>query len=415
MGTKPKALIIATMDTKFREALFVKNCLESQEIDPVIMDAGIRGECPVDVEITREQVAHAAGKTLSEIQQIKQEGIALDAMITGATRLANDLLSSEEISGIIGLGGSMGTSLGTSVMRSLPLGFPKVMISTMASRNTRPFVGTKDILMLHSVCDLAGLNRITKAVLYNGALALTGMINGRSTSISMLVPEEKPLIPISTLGTTESCVALLREKLEKQGKEIITFHTVGAGGQAMDELIEQQDVEFVIEISLHELVDHLFGGDYDAGPDRGSASIKKGVPTVFVPGNTDFLVTGPVEMARRRFPARAVHIHNAAITAVRTSTEELVKLAHILAEMCQNATTPVSFVIPLGGFSAFDSSASPLEDKQARYVFRDALKSSLPSRIQVLESHCHINDPEFAKLVLDVMKEMQNGIYADTR
>ena len=267
--------------------------------------------------------------------------------------------------------------------------------------------------MLHSVCDLAGLNRITRAVLQSGALALSGMVKGIRQTGSEVKSSTAPLIAMSTLGTTEACVSFIRDHLEREGKEVITFHTVGSGGQAMDELIERERVEFVIEVSLHELVDHLFGGDYDAGPDRATVSIKKGVPTIFIPGNTDFLVTGPVEIARKTFPGRPFHLHNSAITAVRTSREELAKLAQRLAELYIMASAPVAFAIPLGGFSAFDSPGSPLEDREARYLFRNALKDKLPPGALVFESTKHINDPEFGRLILDIMRKISNGLHGN--
>ncbi|MDZ7695482.1 MAG: Tm-1-like ATP-binding domain-containing protein [Deltaproteobacteria bacterium] len=269
-----RVLIVATMDTKGKETLFLKECLEGEGIDALIMDAGILGKNPFSVDISREIVAAAAGSVLDEVQAIGHEGKALDVMIRGAIQCAKDLYEKGEIDGIIEIGGSMGTTLGTAVMRTFPIGFPKVMISTMASKNTRPFVGTKDILMLHSVCDLSGLNRITRKVIREGGLAMAGMVKG----IKKHPVDTAPLVVLSTLGTTEACVQRLRVDFEKNGREVITFHTVGSGGEAMDELVRDEEVEIVLDISLHELGDHLFGGDYDAGPDRGERPLRKGFP-----------------------------------------------------------------------------------------------------------------------------------------
>ncbi len=403
---KPCALIVATMDTKARETLFLKECLESQDVDVMILDAGIKGGSPVPVDITRDRVAASAGTSIAEVQGIRGEGVALNTMIRGAVKLAQALIDEGKIEGVIGLGGSMGTTLGTAVMRALPLGFPKVMVTTMASRNTRPFVGTKDILMLHSVCDLAGLNKITRSVLTNGALALAGMVTGKRAKQHLQTPGNIPTVAISTLGTTERCVSLVREELEQEGNEVVTFHTVGSGGQAMDEFIQEQDVKLVLEISLHELADHRFGGDYDAGPNRAMAALEKGVPAILVPGNIDFLVTGPLESAKKRFPGRPFHIHNSAITVVRASAEEMKELARLLADMAKRARGPVAFVIPLGGFSAFDSPNGPLEDKGARHAFSEELKSSLPPHIELMESEYHINDTAFVSQLLGAATKM---------
>jgi uncharacterized protein (UPF0261 family) len=287
-------------------------------------------------------------------------------------------------------------------MRTFPIGFPKVMISTMASKNTRPFVGTKDILMLHSVCDLSGLNRITRKVIREGGLALAGMVKG----IQKQVSETSPLVAISTLGTTEACALRVREGFEKRGREVITFHTVGSGGEAMDELIRDEDVERVVDLSLHEIGDNLFGGDYDAGPNRALAALEKGVPTLLVPGNTDFLVSGPLAVTKARFPGRRYHVHNAAISTVATGPEEMKGIAGRVAELCNRARGPVSVLIPMGGFSAFDSPGGPLESPEIRRIFSERLKASLPSGIRCVESQAHINDPEFAASILEAMDRL---------
>jgi uncharacterized protein (UPF0261 family) len=397
-----RVLIIATMDTKGKETMFLKECLEGEGLGVVIMDAGIRGESPFPVDISRYRVAEAAGSSLSEVQNIGHEGKALDVMITGAIQCAGPLYKNGEIEGVVEIGGSMGTTLGTAVMRTFPIGFPKVMISTMASKNTRPFVGTKDILMLHSVCDLSGLNRITRKVIREGGLALAGMVKG----IKKYVSETSPLVALSTLGTTEACALRVREGFEKRGNEVITFHTVGSGGEAMDELIRDEDVERVVDLSLHEIGDNLFGGDYDAGPNRALAALEKGVPTLLVPGNTDFLVSGPLAVTKARFPGRRYHVHNAAISTVATGPEEMKGIAGRVAEVCKRARGPVSVLIPMGGFSAFDSPGGPLESPEIRRIFSETLQANLPAGIRCVESPAHINDPEFAARILEAMDRL---------
>jgi len=396
-------LIVATMDTKGNEVAYVNRCLKEYGVSVLTLDAGIMGEAPFPVTINREDVALAGGKALSDVRALGHEGKALAAMIAGAIQRVQDLHREGKISGILGLGGSMGTTLGTSVMRALPIGFPKVMISTMASCNTRPFVGTKDILMLHAVCDLAGINRITRKVLRNGALALAGMVTGKTES----PPPPKPLVLISTLGTTETCAVNVRRKLEDRGKEIIVFHTVGSGGQAMEELIREEDVEAVVDLSLHEIADHLFGGDYDAGPERGTIALQKGIPTLLVPGNIDFLATGPLKAAEQRFPGRLYHVHNAAITVVRTELGEVEAVAQVVARMCNEAKGPVSMVVPLGGFSAFDRKGGPFYDPDAPKLFAESMEKNLRKEIPLNILPHHINDPEFADAILAALERLQ--------
>ena len=373
MNDSPTALLIATMDTKGREALFVVQCLGEEGISVQILDGGIKGKSPVATEISRDEVAAAGGNTLAGVQNIGHEGQALKVMTEGAIKCSQKLYRQNKFQGIIGLGGSMGTTLGTAVMRTFPVGIPKVMITTMASRDTRAFVGTKDILMLHSVCDLSGLNRITNQILSNGAGALAGMLRRSRSQAS----SDQPLVFLSTLGTTEACAQYVRTALEEQGKEVVIFHTVGSGGAAMEEMIEQEAVAAVVDLSLHEIADHKYGGDYDAGPNRGWAALKRCIPTIFVPGNMDFLVSGPLETAKRQFPGRNYHVHNAAITVVRTTHREIKELARILADLANSAEGPLRILIPLKGLSAFDSPQGPLPDPEGPELFARALQEHL--------------------------------------
>jgi uncharacterized protein (UPF0261 family) len=345
--------------------------------------------------VTRESVAGAAGRKLSDIQQLGHEGKAMSAMVEGAVRCALDLHREGRINGVIGLGGSMGTTLGSAVMRAMPLGFPKVMITTMGSRNTRPFVGTRDILLLHSICDLSGLNRVTRMILQNGSLALAGMLREPAPKE---IPD-RPLITISTLGTSETCAVGVRKILQADGYEVVTFHTVGSGGEAMEEMIRSGGVTGVVDLSLHELMDHRFGGDYDGGPERGNAALKARIPTVLIPGNIDFLVTGPLNHAKRQFPGRPCHAHNTAITVVRSLKEEVLEMAGIVAGMCNRSAGPVAVLIPLKGFSAFDRKGGPLYDPSIPPLFDQTFRNALTKSIRLTALPCHINDEPFAEAV----------------
>ena len=399
--TQPaEALLVATMDTKGQEALFISTCLQQAGISVQIMDAGIKGNSPVPVNFSRTEIARAGGKSLAEVQSIGHEGEALEIMTKGAVACAQNLYRQSRIQGVISLGGSMGTTLASAVMRSLPVGVPKVMISTMASRDTRPFVGTKDILMLHSVCDLVGLNRLTRKILRNGALALAGMLQSVQAAEDQL---SKPLVFLSTLGTTEACAQLVRQTLEEKGNEVVIFHTVGSGGKAMEEMFESEGVSILVDLSLHEMADHRFGGDYDAGLQRGNSALQLGLPTIVVPGNIDFLVSGPLETARRLFPDRPYHIHNAAITVVRSTHQEIEILAQTLADWCNEATGPVRMLIPMGGFSAFDRKEGPLYDPDAPQRFAQTMHKNLNDHRIMSLIPCHINDPEFAEAILEAV------------
>ena len=401
MNRPQSALLVATMDTKGEEAFFMADCLKAEGISVVILDGGIKGQSKGPVQITREEVAGAGGKSLKEVQNIGHEGQALEIMTKGAIVCAGALLKKKEVRGIIGLGGSMGTTLGTGVMRSFPVGFPKVMISTMASRDTRAFVGTKDILMLHSVCDLAGLNRITTQILRNGAAALAGMIKHE---VTVTDSPSKPPVFLSTLGTTETCTQRIRKSMLQAGEELIIFHTVGSGGRAMEEMLMQEKAGILVDLSLHEIADHLFGGDYNAGPDRGKTALRLRIPTILVPGNIDFLVTGPLETAQRLFPNRPYHSHNAAITVVRTKQKEMAVLGKKIADQCNAARGKYQIIVPMEGFSAFDHPSGPLHDSEAPEIFLQSLEESLDSSENLLVLPYHINDPEFAQELIKAIE-----------
>lgn len=391
-------LLVATMDTKGVEAAFASSCLEEAGVSVRIMDAGIRGECLHPVSFSREQVALAAGLSIDAVRSIGHEGEALGFMIQGAVAMARELYERGGVKGVFGIGGSMGTTLGTAVMRAFPVGLPKVMVTTMASRDTRPFVGTRDILMLHSVCDLSGLNRITRVVLENGAHAMAGMVRwggekGRK--------KNRPLAVLSTLGTSETCACGVRKGLEERGYEVVVFHTVGAGGEAMEEIIREHDVAAVVDLSLHELLDRRFGGDYDAGPDRGKAALEKGLPTVLVPGNLDFLVSGALDKAKERFPGRKTHVHNSAITTIRAADEEIQEVGRAVGRGSSGAAGPMEILVPMKGLSAFDHPEGPLYSPTGPGAFLKGLGETLDPSRPVREVSSHINDPEFAAAVLE--------------
>ena len=403
MKKRPAVLLIATMDTKADEALYIEKCLQKEGVSVVIMDPGIRGNPRYKIDFSRGRVARASGRTLKEVRAAGNEAKALNMMIPGAIKCAHDLYEGGKIDGIISLGGTMGTSIGTAIMRSFPFGIPKVMISTMASSNTRNFVGTKDIVMLHSVSDIAGLNRVTRSVLHNGALAVAGMVKGRE----MPRVKERPAVALSSLGTTDGCASEVRKALEKDGYEVITFHTNGTGGRAMEEMISQMDIRGLVDLSLNEIATHHFGGDFDAGPERGTAALKKGIPTVMVPGNIDFLVTGPMEEAKKRFPGKELHSHNEAISAACVERKEQEILARTLAETWNRHTGPLAVFVPLKGFSSYNSKTGPFYHPETPRYFAASLREALKEEIPLNILPFHINDIEFARAIVEGFNDME--------
>jgi uncharacterized protein (UPF0261 family) len=397
MGDRPKVLMVITLDSKATEARFIKKCLEDCGLEVYTLDPSVRGAAEGDAEITPGQIAASVGKTMAEVRTLNHEAKCLEIMTEGAIKCAQVLHQKVALSGIIGVGGSLGTDLATAVMRSFPFGLPKLMVSTMASGMTRPFVGTKDIMMVPSICDVAGLNAVTRRVFQNSSLALAGMAYGYRPPVA----SGKPVIAISTLGATEKCCSAICKSLERRGFEMMIFHTQGVGGVAMDEAIREQEVSIAINLSLIEVSDFLSQGLYSGGPDRCKASLEKGIPTIFVPGNVDFMVAGPIEDAKVRFPGRRYHIHNAELTAVRAEAEEFRRMAEHMAGLIRNAKGPVAFFVPLLGFSAHDSEQGHLHDLTLPPVFAEHLKKVMPEGVPVHVLPYHINDERFAARIIE--------------
>jgi uncharacterized protein (UPF0261 family) len=387
--------MIATLDTKQDEAGFLRRCLEDQGVDVVHLDASILQELG-SAEISPFMVATAAGTDLQSIRALHHEGRSQAVMTVGAVKAAHDADDASPLSGIIAIGGSMGTTLATTVMRSFPYGLPKIMVSTMASGFTAPFVGTSDIIMANAVCDISGINSITHDVYRNAALAIAGMAHGYGKAPA----SGKPLILIGTLSTTEKCSKRIRTQLEHHGFEVMVFHTTGNGGRTLDQIVRERPVAAVIDMSLIEMSDHLHGGIASAGPDRSRPAIAKGIPVIFAPGNCDFMIAGPIDDARARFPGKRYHEHNAALTAVRTEMPELRTLADHLAALIEEGEGPVSMFIPLQGFSHHDSPDGYLHEPDIPPQVAAYFKQVLPERVPVVTLDCHMNDPEMADAIV---------------
>jgi uncharacterized protein (UPF0261 family) len=288
-------------------------------------------------------------------------------------------------------------------MREFPYGLPKLMISTIASGFTAPFVGLKDIAMLNAVCDISGINSISREVYRNGAFGLAGM----AMHYAPAPGDSRALVLASTLGTTESCLTRMREALEKDGYEVMVFHTTGIGGQTLDAIAAERDVAAVVDMSLVEINDHLNNGVCNAGADRSKAAIKRGIPVIYAPGNVDFYIM-PTQLAAGDRPCdgRRFHVHNAALTAVRTNAKDLERLADHMVEFLGDARGPVRFYVPLKGFSNHDSTGGHLHDTSQPPLFADYVEKVMPRNVEVRRVDAHINDPLFADALADAVRQM---------
>ncbi len=385
-------LIIGTFDTKAEELNFIKDQILAKGQSAWILDAGVLQPSPEYVDISNEKVAAAGGQPLHELVRRRDRGQAVAVMAQGAAKITRELFYQGQVSGVISLGGGAGTVIGTTAMKTLPVGIPKVMVSSMASGNMRPYVGTSDIAMMYSVVDISGLNRISRRILRNAALAVCGMAEAKEEE----APAERPLIAATMFGVTTPCVTEAKRVLEEKGYEVLVFHANGPGGMAMERLIGEAQIQAVLDITTTELPDELCGGKGSAGPHRLEKAGEMGIPQVVVPGAMDMVNYFP-DAIPPQFRNRLLYVHNPATTLMRTNEEENRKLGEIMAQKLSRAKGPVVVYIPLSGFSAIDSPGQPFYFPGANRAFIEALKTNLPSCIPVIERDIHINDPSFAR------------------
>jgi uncharacterized protein (UPF0261 family) len=397
---RPRILLIVTQDTKEIEGRFLRHCLEEAGCEVVHLDPSVRRTVG-GAEISPEAVAAAAGTTLEAIRAIGHEGKTQEVMIRGSIRCALQAGKNRAMSGILSIGGSMGAGLSTAVMREFPYGLPKLMISTVASGFTAPFVGLKDIAMLNAVCDISGINSISREVYRNGAFGLAGM----AMHYTPQPADSRALVLASTLGTTERCLGRMREALEKDGYEVMVFHTTGIGGQTLDAIAAERNVAAVLDMSLVEINDYLNNGAYNAGADRSKAAIKRGIPVIYAPGNVDFHIM-PTQLAAGDRPFDGRRFHNSALTAVRTNAKDLERLADHMVEFLADARGPVRFYVPLKGFSNHDSTEGHPHDTSQPPLFADYVEKVMPRNVQVRRIDAHINDPLFADALVDAVRQM---------
>ncbi|HEY3277905.1 MAG TPA: Tm-1-like ATP-binding domain-containing protein [Syntrophorhabdaceae bacterium] len=404
MGKKNCLLIVATMDTKGREAAWVRDCAREQGASTFLMDIGILGLPQVEPDITNKQLAEVAGCDLKEVIETRDRPQGLDAMQRGGTAYAGRLLREGLLDGIIGLGGGTGTAVITSIMRALPFGLPKVMVSTVASRDVREFIGTKDIVMFHSVADLLGFNEFTRLILGQAAYAVCGMMQKGASSLG-----GRPMVAVTAYGVNSECAILAEGFLREKGYEMMGFHANGCGGMAMEELIGEGRIAGVLDLTPHEIADDLYGGYCKGiGPARFETAGKMGVPLVFAPGGLDNAVFSPVYPMPDQFTGRRVYRHDARF-CVRMESPEMERFAAIITAKLNKSEGPSHVLIPTRGWSEADKEGRELFDPAADRVFTETLKKFLDPRIPVEEINVHICDPAFAERAVEVLHTMMKA------
>lgn len=393
-----KVVLLGTLDTKGAEFKFIKDIVESHGVDTLVVNCGVKGKPYFTPDISSDEVARAGGSTLEELLRKDDRGFAMKIMTAGAANIAADLAKRNEVAGILSLGGSAGTTIGTTAMQALPVGIPKLMVSTMASGDTRSYVGVKDICMMYSVTDISGLNSLSRQILANAAFAMAGMAKGEHPKTQ----DEKILLAASMFGVTTPCVTMVREYLEEKGYEVLIFHATGSGGRAMEELISSGFIKGVLDITTTEWCDELVGGVLSAGPHRLEAAGHAGIPQVVSVGALDMVNFGPPETVPQQFNDRKFYPHNPTVTLMRTTVEENIELGKIIAAKLNASTGPTALFLPLKGVSMIDKEGEAFYGPEEDKALFDTLRKNInPSKVELIELDTDINDPAFARAMAD--------------
>ena len=402
----PTVLLIATFDTKQDEALFLKARMEFRGARVLTMDVGTLGPRNFEADFSRSQVASAAGYPLEEGRGFRNQSEAIELMSKGVAVLCRDLHRRGDVCGVVGIGGAQGTEIACAGMRELPIGVPRVMVSTIACGQTTfgPLVGTSDITVMHSVADLQGLNFVTMRVLDNAAGAIVGMVNRPEDD---LVLTKGVPIALSMLGTTTEGALRCKRELERRGFEVVAFHQNGTGGIAMEDLIRAGAFRGVLDLNLHEIADRYVGGLHGAIRDnRLEAAGDVGIPTVVAPGSINYAVMGPIASLGDRWRLRPCVVHNRNLTLVRLNPEELFHIGGLVAAKLNRATGSIRVFVPLKGFSSRDREGMPHWQPEGHQAFLAALKGGLRPTITITEVDANINDVEFTGAILAAFFDM---------
>jgi uncharacterized protein (UPF0261 family) len=397
--------LFATLDTKGAEADFVRQQLLSFGVGVTLVDVGALGGPAVTADVPRAHVFALAGASLDEVRQRADRGEAVTLASAGAAVLAREAYAAGELGGVLGLGGSAGTSIATAAMRALPLGVPKLMLSTLTSGTVRQFVGDKDIFMLNAVADIAGINRISRTVLAEAARAMAGLMRFPAPDPAA---EDKPIVAATMFGVTTPCVERARTVLERAGYEVLVFHATGSGGQAMESLIAEGLIAGVLDLTTTELADEHVGGFLSAGPERLTAAGARGIPQVVSTGAADMVNFYAPSSVPEKFKDRLFYRHNANVTLMRTTAGESAAIGADIARKLTSARGPVRVLLPARGVSAIDRERQPFDDPAARRALHDAIRAGLPAEV-VTELDLHINDPEFADAAAQSLIDLLAG------
>ncbi len=396
--------IIGTFDTKGKEFKFIKDLVEQAGLGTLCIHTGVF-EPLFTPDVSNTQVAAAVGEDLAALAARKDRGEAMDVMSRGAEKLVPELFAQGKFDGIISIGGSGGTSLATPAMRALPVGIPKVMVSTMASGNVAQYVGTSDIMMVPSVVDAEGLNEISMRIFTNAANALIGMVS----AFREIPNNGRPLLAATMFGVTTPCIKTAKAYLEDHGYEVLVFHATGAGGKSMEALIDAGFIKGVLDITTTEWCDELYGGVLNAGPNRLEAAGRKGIPQVVSVGALDMVNFGPMDTVPAENLGRNLYKHNPTVTLMRTTAEENVGLGRVIAEKLNMAKGRTALFLPLRGVSMIDAEGQPFYGPEEDRALFETLRANIGPGVELVEMDNNINDDEFAVAAARKLLDLLEG------
>ena len=389
----PTVVLIGTLDTKGQEYAFLADRVREHGCDVLLVDVGVLGEPSIAADVGRAEVAAAAGADVTALAAEGDRGAAVEAMARGAAAVVKRLHAEGRLDGVAALGGSGGSSIATHAMRELPVGVPKLMVSTLASGDTRPYVGAVDVTMTYSVVDIAGINQVSARILSNAAGAIAGMAKATTPSLG----QARPLVAASMFGVTTPCVTAARERLEELGYEVLVFHATGTGGQSMEALMRGGFVIASLDVTTTELADDLVGGVLSAGPDRLEAAGELAIPQVVSLGALDMVNFGPRDTVPPQFAGRNLYVHNPTVTLMRTTPEECAELGRRIARKLNAARGPTALFVPLRGVSMIAVDGQPFHDAAADEALFGALREHLDPRVEAHWLELDVNDPAFAR------------------
>ena len=399
-------LLLGTLDTKGDEFAFLRERLRDAGVGVLLADVGTLEPASVEADFTREQVGGEAGVDVEALRAAGDRGAAIAGMAGAAAALARRLYDEGRIHGVLSAGGSGNTAIATAAMQALPVGVPKLMVSTMAAGDTSDYVGGVDVTMMASVTDVAGLNSISARILANAAGAMAGMVNAPAPQVE----DGRPLVAATMFGVTTPCVTRAREELERRGYEVLVFHATGTGGKAMEALVEGGLLTGVLDVTTTELCDDLVGGVLSAGPTRLEAAGRAGVPQVVSLGALDMVNFGARDTVPPKFEDRNLYVHNPSVTLMRTTPDECAELGRRIARKLAAATGPTSLFVPLAGVSMIDAEGQPFHDPEADAALFDALREGLEgSSVELIELDRNVNDEEFADAMVDKLDAYLGG------